>query len=122
MKELETQLRSWAPRRPSARLKGRIFGRREPGAPLSFSLSWLAPATAALLVTFGLLHQRHFPALAEKPGVFAFATVLSNQSAVASLVTGSQSEQNNLPADAFQWSNGRQPAGYAPGGFLRVTN
>jgi hypothetical protein len=106
MKELETELRSWALRRPSARLKRRIFGRRpaEPRAPLSWS--WLAPATAALLMMGMLLNQRH-NALLFEPGKTGpmVAMILSNQNAAASLPAGFESQQNALPADAFAWTN-----------------
>jgi hypothetical protein len=53
----EAQLHSWEPRRPSARLKRRIFSNpfRRP-AILTWSLR-LAPAAACLLVTLSVWHQ-----------------------------------------------------------------
>ena len=53
MNSLETRLRSWRPRRPSARLKRRHFSAR-PGAPrrnVAWLLGWLAPAAACVLLT-----------------------------------------------------------------------
>jgi hypothetical protein len=53
MNPLETQLRSWQPRRPSARLRRRLFG-------FSFAprTGWvigsLAPAAVCLLMTLGI--------------------------------------------------------------------
>src|SRR2546429_7955031 len=56
---LETQLRSWTPRRPSAGLKARLFAAPAspaPGRPLAFG--WLAPATLGLLLLFVNFNQR----------------------------------------------------------------
>lgn len=54
MNPLEKQLHSWQPRRPSARLKRRLFG-----FSLAPRAAWiigsLAPATACLLMTLGIL-------------------------------------------------------------------
>lgn len=111
MKELETELRSWALRRPSEKVRRRLFGRRPAPAHVAFSLSWLAPATAALLMIGMLLNQRHNPLLFEpgKSGPMV-AMILSNQNAAASLPAGFESQQNGLPADAFRWTNGSRPA------------
>jgi hypothetical protein len=61
MKEMnlpETQLRSWQPRRPSARLERRIFAAPHL-APrvVVWSLRCLAPAAACLLVAVAVFHQ-----------------------------------------------------------------
>lgn len=111
MNELETQLASWALRRPSAKLKRRIFALRPAVPPAAHSFSWLAPATAAVLVVGMLLNQRRCPTLFEaaKSGPMV-AMIISNQSAAACLPAGFGSEQNSLPANAFHWTNGGQPA------------
>lgn len=107
MNELEMELRSWALRRPSAKLKRRIFARRPAEPAAAFSWSWLAPATAALLMMGMLLNQRHNATLFEpgKTGPLV-AMIMSNQSAAASLPAGFESQQNALPADTFKWTNG----------------
>jgi hypothetical protein len=107
MNELETELRYWALRRPSEKLKRRIFAQRPAEPPATFSWSWLAPATAALLMVGMLLNQRH-NALLFEPGKSGplVAMIMSNQNAAASLPAGFESEQNALPADAFKWTNG----------------
>jgi hypothetical protein len=112
--ELETELRTWALRRPSAKLKRRLFARRPVESPVAFSLSWLAPATAALLMVGMLLNQRHNPLLFEpgKSGPMV-AMILSNQNAAASLPAGFESQQNGLPADFLRWANGSRPAAHA---------
>ena len=51
MKELEAQLRSWEPRRPSSRIERKLFRRqRREEAPVVAPYAWLAPVTAALLL------------------------------------------------------------------------
>jgi hypothetical protein len=113
MSELEKQLHSWTPRRPSARLERRLFavGAVPAEALLPFRVTWLAPATAALMLTCVLFNQRYGPALsaAASPGPMV-AMILSNQSAAAYLPCSFQPEQNNLPADAFKWTHGSRPA------------
>ena len=63
MSELEKQLLSWTPRRPSAGLERRIVaaGPATAEALPSFRFSWLAPATAALMLMCVLFNQRYGP-------------------------------------------------------------
>ena len=86
MNELEMQLRSWVPRRPSAKLESRIFGQDQDSAELVpvFRLRWLAPATVTFLLMCILVNQRSGPVLSitGRPGTFATAA-LSNQSVAA---------------------------------------
>jgi hypothetical protein len=108
LNELEVRLRSWAPRRPSAKLKRRIFGQlevakeREP----SFRFSWLPPATAALLLLCVLFNQHSSQALSSASSNPMIAVALSNQS-IAPWLDGSFSrEHNGLPTGSFEWTNG----------------
>jgi hypothetical protein len=80
-------------------------------ALLPFRFTWLAPATAALMLMCVLFNQRFGPALstAASPGPL-LANILSNQSAAAYLPGSFQAEQNNLPADAFKWARGSRAA------------
>ena len=118
MSELERQLYSLRPRRPSARLERRLFGRRPVPADLwaGFRMSWLVPATAALALTCVLFNEHSGLSLSPSAGSGPMvAMILSNQSAAAYLPGGVQAEQNNLPADAFRWANKRAAAsGDAP--------
>jgi hypothetical protein len=104
---LEKQLLLWTPRRPSAKLESRLFA--APPAPAealsSLRFSWLAPATAAVMLLCVLFNQRYGSDLSASaaPGPLV-AMILSNQSAAAYLPGSVQAEQNNLPADAFRWS------------------
>ena len=112
MIELERQLYSWTPRRPSARLERRLFAARTvPADTLApFRFNWLAPATAALALACVLFNQRYGPGFSTYNGAGPMvAMILSNQSAAAYLPGGVQAEQNNLPADAFKWAGSHAP-------------
>lgn len=125
MNELEKQLRSWVPRRPSAKLEQKIFASRAPAAfgsgaattvaepagqeqtSPSFRLSWLAPATVALLLICLLFNQHNIQALSgasESRTIIAVA--LSNQSIAPWLPGSFAREQNSLPNETFEWTNG----------------
>jgi hypothetical protein len=124
MNELETQLRSWVPRRPSARLERNIFSTRSHSSPTvddarygaepvvtehtpPFRLSWLAPVTMALLLICVLFNQHNIQALSgasESTPIIAVA--LSNQSIAPWLPGSFAREQNGLPNETFEWTNG----------------
>jgi hypothetical protein len=110
MNQLETLLRSWAPRRPSVTLERSLFAPQpEPiSAEPPLRLSWLAPATVAGLLLTVLFSQRNSTAFtgpaASGPVV---AMILSNQSAAAYLPGSFQREQNIVTANTFEWTNGR---------------
>jgi len=122
MNEIEAQLRSWAPRRPSPKLERNIFARRSPAVEVatagaqslrddrpspSFRLSWLAPATVALLLICMLFNQHNIQALsgASDSGPM-IAVALSNQSVAPWLPGSFAREQNGLPNETFEWTNG----------------
>src|ERR1051325_3711270 len=126
MNDLEMQLRSWALRRPSAKLKQRIFASdRTAGfaqvhpiflfthhvsritrwlSPTSFR--WLAPAMAALFFMCILLNQHSTPMASPASSPLVAMILSSNQSAAAYLPGSFQREQNGLPSDTFEWTNG----------------
>ena len=125
MNDLEIQLRSWAPRRPSAKVKQRIFSAASsaefaPVQPIILigehvsritrwlkptSFRWLAPAMAGLFLVCIILNQHSAPMAS--PKTLSFIAILSsNQSAVAFLSGSCQSEQNRLPSRTFEWTNG----------------
>ena len=117
MKELEAQLRSWVPRRPSAKLERRLFARQAAPAVasyqppvthhLGFRLRWVAPATAALVLLCVLYNQRAGDSFGGGTNSrHIVAMILSNQSAIAYLPAGFQRDQNSPPADTFEWTNG----------------
>lgn len=102
---LETQLRSWTPRRPSAALERRLFGRaRHHGGPRAV-LGWLVPATACLLVACMSLNQQSRLSVAElSAGSNLVAVIMSNQSYAAYLPGSFQPQANRV--DTFEWTNG----------------
>ena len=111
MNDLEKQLLSWKPRRPSKALEERLFGvgAHAPAEALpDFRLSWLAPAALAMLLLCVLFNQRYGAGLAGSPPAAPMvAMILSNQSAAAFLGASSQSDQNNPPANTFERAGAR---------------
>src|SRR5579859_3290499 len=108
LNELEIQLRSWVPRRPSAKLKRRLFRRGEtaPDRTPAFRFSWLPPATAGALLLCVLFNQHSSQALSSAGANSIVAVALSNQS-IAPWLPGSFSrEHNGLPTGTFEWTNG----------------
>jgi len=109
MNDLETQLRTWVPRRPSLGLRKRLFG--VPAAALTtqpspaFRFGWLAPATAGVLALFLLSNQRDSDVSASRNSAPLVAMILSNQSPAAYLPGSFERHQNRLPADTFEWTN-----------------
>jgi hypothetical protein len=126
--ELEKQLRSWVPRRPSARLKERLFAKAH--VPVAaetlpaLRFNWVAPAAAALLLMGVLFNQRNIPAFSGSAGSGAMvALVLSNQSAAAWLPGSFAADRNNVPAESFEWTNGSSsPSSIGSHSSLRGNN
>ena len=54
---LENQLRSWQPRRPSAGIKARLFPGEEHKREFVRTIRWLAPTMACGLIALAALHQ-----------------------------------------------------------------
>ena len=115
-KHWETPFRSWTPRRPSAGLKARVFGRAAAGErPRHFSLGWLAPATVCLLLFVVTLGQRgdELARLASASNQMPIiAVTLSNVSLAAYLPGSFANDQNAVQPDTFEWTNhGHSPSG-----------
>jgi hypothetical protein len=122
MNEVEKQLRSWAPRRPSAKLERQILAALTapaPHRPLTlnqafatdhksppFRLSWLAPATVTFLLMCVLFNQHNTQAISGSANSGMIAVALSNQSAAAWLPGSFSRERNGLPNESFEWTNG----------------
>jgi hypothetical protein len=107
MNELEKQLRSWAPRPPSASLEKRLFRRRaaEVLAPTPFKAGWLAPAAAFLVLGLMLLGQRsNSPFTPTVDGSRMVAIMVSNQSYAAYLSEPLRRDQNSL-RNTLEWTN-----------------
>ena len=105
MKTLETRLRSWKPRRPSAKLEAKLFGRGESDPSLKALTRWLTPVTACAILT--MLALSHTVSTGERAAVYSaeiLALSLSNQHYAAYLPGSFQCEANRL--DTFGWTNG----------------
>ena len=111
----ERPFRSWTPRRPSAGLKARVFGRAVlPLRPRRFSLGWLAPATMCLLLFFVTVSQRsgELARLAAASNQMPIiAVTLSNVSLAAYLPGSFANDQNAVRPNTFEWTNhGHSPS------------
>ena len=111
----ETPFRSWTPRRPSAGLKARVFGRAVGvERPWRFSLSWLAPVTVCLLLFFVTIGQRNgeLARLASASNQMPIiAVTLSNVSLAAYLPGSFANDQNAVRPGTFEWTNhGHSPS------------
>src|SRR2546425_12907781 len=102
MNLLETQLRSWAPRRPSARLEQRLFAVAPSQPRPAHAFGWLAPAMACFLLALAVAGQRNAATVASGAHRDALvAVIMSNQSYAAYLPGNFQHGQNRLPTDTF---------------------
>jgi hypothetical protein len=105
MNWLETQLNSWEPRRPSARIKRRLFPTPPNRLEVAMVFNWLAPATVCMLLVLAVFRQENYISAASPRHDPAVAMMLSNQNSVAWLTGGSsQIEHNILPA-TFESTN-----------------
>ena len=112
MNPLEKQLRSWQPRRPSARLKRRLFGFSfAPGA--AWIIGSLAPAAACLLLTLGFFDAHQRDPTAAYPAPMLVASNLSN---TAFALDGFANKQNHWSSVTFDSTN-RSGLGSTTGSF-----
>lgn len=109
MEHLETQLRAWQPRRPSAKCKTALFGKKTEDTARSLAMlwNWSLPIAASMVVLLATLGQRggdlaRVASLGEQGAMIA--TVLSNQSLSAFWPGNPQNDQNTL-RNTFEWTN-----------------
>ncbi|MGA2241961.1 MAG: hypothetical protein ABSH11_07960 [Verrucomicrobiota bacterium] len=105
MNWLDSQLNSWEPRRPSARIKRRLFPTPPTRHEVAMAFNWLAPVTVCMLLALAVFKQENNISATSPRHDPAVAMMLSNQSFVAYLARrSSQIEHNILPA-TFEWTN-----------------
>jgi hypothetical protein len=105
MNWLEDQLASLKPRRPSARIKRRLFPAPHAQSEFVRAMNWLAPATVCMLLAVAAFRQETGLVDATPRQDHMAAMIFSNSSAIAYLPGGSsQIEQNVLPA-TLGWTN-----------------
>lgn len=104
MNLLENQLRSWKPRRPSPKLKRRLFGPTVRREAITLSLRWMAPAAACLLLAMGIMREE--PGL-HSSGPGPLLGLISNNLSYTNILPHNRSSGDNevLPAK-FEWTNG----------------
>jgi len=98
---LENQLRSWQPRRPSPRIKRKLFGATSAGESGGLSLRWLAPAMACLFLALTIINQ--------EPGLSASA---AHRQPFMGMVSSNLNFTNILPGDRPTSRNGVSPASF----------
>lgn len=105
MNWLENQLNSWEPRRPSARIKRRLFPTPSNRLKVAMAFNWLAPATVCMLLALAVFKQENYISAASPRHDPAVAMMLSNQSSVAWLAGGSKQIEHNILPATFESTN-----------------
>ena len=105
MNWLETQLNSWEPRRPSARIKRQLFPTPPNRLKVAMAFNWLAPATVCMLLALAVFKQENNIPAAPPRHDPAVAMMLSNQSSVAYLTGGSLQIRHNILPATFESTN-----------------
>ena len=104
MDSLENRLRSCQPRRPSAKLKRRLFAAPARLLPkAAWLLGSLAPATACVLLTFAAFNPANTGNLLGHEPLTAM--ILSNQSYAAYASDNYRGTENRLSSVTFDWTN-----------------
>ena len=102
----ETQLRSWQPRRPSAKLKRKLFAVPMGLKPkLAWAFGSLAPVTACVLLTLSAFNSGSGIAVNSTDREPLINLISSNQSYVAYLPDGFGGRENKWSAVTFDWTN-----------------
>jgi len=98
-------LRSWKPRRPSARLKRRLFASGDAREAVILSLRWLAPAAACLFLALTIASQEPgFTAVSSRPQPM-MGLISSNLSYVNVVSTERPHGLNRISSASFEWTN-----------------
>ena len=105
MNSPENQLGSWKPRRPSAKIKRRLFPAPRARLEMVRVLNWLAPATACLLLALAALRQENGIPAQPPHHDPVVAIMLSNQNTVAYLAGGPSQSEHNVLAATFEFTN-----------------
>ena len=106
MNPLETQLRSWQPRRPSAALERHLFAAPASLMPkMAWLVGWLVPATACALLTFSIFNSGNaISGQSFRRG--PMVTTMSGHQGCLELAPDSlQKGQNDLFTITFDWTN-----------------
>ena len=108
MELLEIQLRAWQPRRPSAKCKPALFGKKSADRhSLALFWNWSLPIAASMMLLLATLGHRtgelsRVARLSEEAPMVAM--LMSNQTLAAFWPGNSQNDQNTL-RNTFEWTN-----------------
>lgn len=119
MNWLEQQLKSWKPRRPSARIERRLFGREQRPLDLTRAIAWLAPAAACLVLALAAARPGGGSAGAARPESM-FAMMASNRASGSLLPDNGAQPENCVVRASFQWTNRGDPGSSIR--FIPITN
>jgi sugar/nucleoside kinase (ribokinase family) len=113
LNQLETRLRSWTPRLPSAAIKARIFA-NEAGRDVPIALpprnsmpawQWLAPSMAVFVIAMMSWNDGAHPSFISSTESLGASAWRDPQLAAYS---SAQIENNVWPVATFHWTNERQ--------------
>ena len=106
MNLLENQLRSWQPRRPSPRIKQRLFPLASSREVTGLSLRWLAPAAACLMLALTIASQQQPGLSAKSARQQAMMGLISNNLSYTNLLPENDSPgRNRVSPASFEWTN-----------------
>jgi hypothetical protein len=105
MEQLEERLRSWQPRRPSPKIKRRLFGEAVRQHTAEWSLRWAATAAACLLLTLTIFKQDSEFAHGT-PGREPLMGLISSNLSSTNILPGNHSPVRGVNAPtSFEWTN-----------------
>ena len=115
LNSLENQLRGLKPRRPSPKIKRRLFApatgwHRE----LALAFRWLAPVAACGLVALAVVHRETGISAGALAQEARFAGGSSNRILVAYVPGGSSQSERNILANTFEWTNRGDSTSFTP--------
>jgi hypothetical protein len=106
MNWLEEQLKSWEPRRPSAKIERRLFGgQRRAAAELTRAIAWLAPAAACMVLALAAARPGAGASGVSRPESMFAMMMMSNRASASVLCGNGAQPENSIVRASFQWTN-----------------
>jgi hypothetical protein len=105
LNHLENRLRSWQPRRPSAKIKRHLFPTASAREAASLSLRWLAPAAACLILALTVASRDPGLSVSSVRSEAMMGLISSNLSYTNILPNSGSSGRNGVLPPSFEWTN-----------------